>query len=88
MKSKIIVSLGVKKVNTECGIIPKVVPDLMALNFSALCSIRNVSKKSGNSHSTHYCLVKKRPGMVEAGLEEEATCEEHLQEVIGLVTAE
>ena len=59
MKSKIIVSLGVKKVNTECGIIPKVVPDLMALNFSALCSIRNVSKKSGNSHSTHYCLVKK-----------------------------
>ena len=26
--------------------------------------------------------------MVEAGLEEEAACEEHLQEVIGLVTAE
>ena len=64
-----------------------VVPDLMALNFSALCNIRNVSKKSV---VVEIHTLRKRPGMVEAGLEAEAAelAEEHLQAVIGLVTAE
>ena len=57
----------------------------MALNFSALCNIRNVSKKSV---VVEIHTLRKRPGMVEAGLEAAELAEEHLQAVIGLVTAE